>query len=262
VFQPTDWVPGLAVTLDFYAIKIKNAITQVSAQDIINNCFDSADLDPTFCSLFTRDPVTHDINFVQTTFVNAAKLLTQGYELHVTYAHDVSPLTERWDLTKGLTGTFSADLNADYVVRLRRFPFQTDPTTYNVLEGRAGGAGAGAEGTPHWKGIADFTYKQGPVSTTWQVRYVGKGALFNIDPTSVDRSEALNDPFAKAVFYHDVSVRYQLGDQFGGRLNGVELFAGVNNLFGEGVPYQTIGAGTDLTYDLDRFFFAGFRYRH
>jgi outer membrane receptor protein involved in Fe transport len=259
VFQPPV-VPGLAMTLDFYAIKIKNAITQVGAQDIINNCFDSVDLDPTFCSLFTRDPTTHDINFVQTTFVNAAKLLTQGYELHVTYTHDVSPLTERWGMTQGLTGTFSADINANYVVRLRRFPFQSDPTTYNVLEG--GVANIGDESTPRWKAIGDFTYKQGPISATWQVRYVGKGALFNTDPTSVDRSEALNDPFAKAVVYHDVSVHYQLGDHFGGRLDGLELFAGVNNLFGEGAPYQTIGAGSDVGYDLDRFFFAGFRYRH
>jgi iron complex outermembrane receptor protein len=261
VFEPTDWVPGLAITLDFYAIKIKNAITQVAAQDIINNCYDSANLDPTFCSLFTRGS-DNNIDFVKTTFVNASKLLTQGYELHVTYSHDVTPLTQRWSFTQGLTGAFSADINADYVVRLRRFPFQTDPTTYNVLEGRAGGSGAGAEGVPHWKGIADFTYKQGPASVNWQVRYVGKGALFNIDPTSVDRSEALNDPFAKAVFYHDLSVHYELGDHFGGRLDGMEVFAGVNNVFGEGVPYQTIGAGTDVSYDLGRFFFAGFRYRH
>lgn len=59
--------------------------------------------------------------------------------------------------------------------------------------------------TPHWKGIADFTYRQGPTTVNWQVRYVGKGALFNVDPTSVDRSEALNDPYAKAVFYHDIT---------------------------------------------------------
>jgi outer membrane receptor protein involved in Fe transport len=254
VFQPPV-VPGLAITLDFYGIKIKNAITQVSAQSIINNCFNSANLDPTFCSLFTRDPVSHNINFVKTTFVNAAKLLTQGYEMHVTYSHDVSPVTSRWQYTQGLTGTMSFDLNVDYVARLRNFPFQSDPKTYNVEEGRVNNVNN--EGTPHWKGVADLTYKQGPATFNWQTRYVGKGALFNIDPTSVDRSEALNVPFAKSVFYHDISLRYKLDDHFGGWGNGVEVFAGVNNVFGENPPFMTIGAGTDVGYDLGRFFFTG-----
>ncbi|THD77903.1 MAG: TonB-dependent receptor [Phenylobacterium sp.] len=258
VFQPPV-VPGLAITLDFYGIKIKNAISQVSAQSIINNCFNSASLDPTFCSLFTRDPTTHNINFVKTTFVNSSKLLTQGYEMHVTYSHDVSAFTERWRYTQGLTGSISFDLNVDYVARLRNFPFQTDPTTYNVDEGRVNNINN--EGTPHWKGIADTTYKQGPVTFNWQVRYVGKGALFNIDPTSVDRSEALDVPFAKAVFYHDISLRYKLDDHFGGWGNGAEVFVGVNNVFGDNPPAVTIGTGNDVGYDLGRFFYTGITIR-
>jgi outer membrane receptor protein involved in Fe transport len=261
VFQPPV-VPGLAITLDFYAIKIKNAINEVSAQDIVNNCYDSANLDPTFCSLFTRGP-DNNINFVKTTFINSSKLLTQGYELHVTYSHDVSPLTERWRATQGLTGTVAFDLSANYVARLRDFPFQSDPTTYHVLEGRATNIGSATafEGTPHWKGIADTTYKQGPMTVNWQVRYVGKGALFNIDPTSVDRSEALSVPFAKSVFYHDISLRYRLDDRFGGWGDGVEVFAGVNNAFGEGPPAVTIGTGADVNYDLGRFFYTGVKIR-
>ena len=257
VFEPPG-APGLAITLDFYAIKIKNAISLVGAQDIINNCYQSASLDPQFCSLFTRDPTTHNINFVKTTFVNASKLLTQGFELQVSYSHDVSPLTSRWSYTDWLTGTVSFSLDADYLVRLRTFPFQNDPKTDHVLEGRVTNIGSQTafEGTPRWKGIADLTYRQGPATVNWQIRYVGKGALYNIDPTSVDRSEALDVPFAKAVFYHDVSVRYRL-DDYGRWLTGTEVYAGVNNVFGENPPFMTIGVGTDVNYDLGRFFFAG-----
>jgi hypothetical protein len=181
----------------------------------------------------------------------------------VTYSHDVSPLTERWQATQGLNGTISFDLNADYLVRLRDFPFQNDPSTYHVLEGRDTNAQSSTafEGRPHWKGIADTTYKQGPVTLNWQVRYVGKGALFNIDPTSVDRSEALNYPFAKSVFYHDISVRYRLDDQFGGWGDGVEVFAGINDVFGDRPPSWTIGTGADVNYDLGRFFYTGVKIR-
>jgi outer membrane receptor protein involved in Fe transport len=56
VIQPPI-VPNLAITLDYYSIKIKNAITQVAAQDVINNCFASgAGLDPQFCDLLKRGP--------------------------------------------------------------------------------------------------------------------------------------------------------------------------------------------------------------
>ena len=98
-------------------------------------------------------------------------------------------------------GTVSFSLDADYLVRLRTFPFQNDPKTYHVLEGRVTNIGSQTafEGTPRWKGIADLTYRQGPATVNWQIRYVGKGALYNIDPTSVDRSEALSVPFGAMI---------------------------------------------------------------
>jgi len=257
VFQPPV-VPGLAITLDYYSIKIKNAINQVSGQDIINNCFGGANLDPTFCSLFTRGP-DKNINFVQTTFVNSSKLLTTGFELQVNYATDVAPLTSQWSFTQGLDGRLTLDLTADYVQKLRDFPFQNDPANYHVLEGVVNNNLS--EGTPHLRAIADTTYKQGPASVTWQVRYVGRGAIFNTDPSSADRSESTNHPYAPARFYHDVSVRYALDDYFGQWGKGAEVFVGVNNLFGEQDPFFLIGTGQDLAYDLGRFMYAGVRIR-
>ena len=86
MFQPPI-IPRLSVTIDYYSILIKDAITQVAAQDIINNCYNSsAGLSSTYCSLFTRDPTTNNINFVQTTYVNAAELYTNGLELQVDYS--------------------------------------------------------------------------------------------------------------------------------------------------------------------------------
>jgi iron complex outermembrane recepter protein len=255
VFQPPI-VPGLSITLDYYSIKIKDAITQVQAQDIIDNCFGSAaGLDPTFCSLFTRGP-DKNINFVSTTFVNASKLFTDGYELQASYATDVSPLTSRWQMTQGLDGRLSFDLVADFVSHLRNFPFQSDPTNVHILEGVV--ANNVNEGTPHIKGLATLTYSQGPLTLGWQVRYIGKGALFNRDSTAADHSESLAIPFAEATFYHNLTARYKLS----GDLQGAEIFGGVNNIFGEEPPFVTIGTGQDVAYDLGRFFFLGVKYRH
>ena len=261
VVQPPI-VPGLAITLDYYSIKIKNAISLVAAQDVINNCYgSSAGLDPNFCSLLTRGS-DQNIDFVNTTFINASKLFTDGYELQVSYSTDVSPLTQMWRYTQRLDGRLSFNLTADYVEHLRTFPFQNNPSQVHILEGVVSNNGAASaaqnEGTPHLKGLADVTYRQGPLSLTWQTRYIGKGALFNRDATAADHSEAVSVPFAEATFYHNVSARYRLS----GGLEGAEVFGGVNNVFGEEPPFTVIGTGQDVAYDLGRFIFVGVKYRH
>jgi outer membrane receptor protein involved in Fe transport len=256
VLQP-PMVPGLSITVDYYSIKIKNAITLVAAQDIINNCYNSsAGLDPTFCPLSARDPASHNINFVSTTYVNASKLFTDGLAVQIDYSHDVSPLTSRWHMTERLDGRFSANLNVDFVYHLRNFPFQANPSQVHILEGTNNNVAD--EGTPHLRGLANFTYVQGPATVNWTVRYIGKGALFNRDSTATSHSESLDHPFTEATFTHNVVVRYKLGGRY---LEGTEVFAGVDNIFGEEPPFTVIGTGGDIGYDLGRFFFAGFKYR-
>jgi len=259
VFQPPI-VPGLAITLDYYSIKIKNAISLIAAQDVINNCFgSSAGLDPNFCSLLTRGP-DQNINFVNTTFVNASKLFTDGYTLQASYSTDVSPLTQNWKWTQALDGRMTFNLQADYVQHLRDFPFQNNPSQVHILEGLVASSpnAVSNPGTPHLKGLADMTYRQGPLSLTWQTRYIGKGALFNRDSTAADHSESRNIPFAEATFYHNISARYRLS----GGMEGAEIFGGVNNVFGEEIPFMVIGSGQDVAYDLGRFAFIGIKYRH
>jgi iron complex outermembrane receptor protein len=249
VIQPPI-VPGLAITLDYYSIKIKDAISLVSGQDVINNCYNaSAGLAPEFCNLLTRG-ADNNINFVSTTYVNASKLKTNGLELQVNYSTDVSPLTGRWKWTAPLDGRLSIEATADYIFKLRDYPFQSDPTTYHVNEGTTN--------APHLKALVNSTYTQGPVSLSWQVRYVGKQAIFDRDPTAADHSESLSVPFGEATFYHDIVAHYRFQD---GAMRGTDVFAGVNNVFSEEPPFALIGTLSDLSYDLGRFIFVGVKFR-
>jgi iron complex outermembrane receptor protein len=254
VLQP-KFVPGLSVTLDYYSIKIKDAITLVTGQQIINNCYNSsAGLNSEYCGLFTRG-ADNNINSVQTTYVNASKLFTDGFELQVSYSTNVAPLTEKWRYTRALDGRLSLNLTANYVARLRNFPFQSNPSQVNILEGKAD---VDFGNNPQLKAVADLAYTQGPLTLDWTTRYVGKQALFNRDPTAADKSESRDIPFAEPVFYHDLTVRYRLGEAD----SGTELFAGVNNLFDEQPPFTVVGTGRDMSYDLGRFIFVGARFRH
>ena len=255
VLQPPG-ARNLAVTLDYYSIRIKDAITQVGAQDIVNNCYgSSAGLDATYCSLFGRSPGTGLITGVTTTYVNASKLFTDGFELQVAYATDVARLTQALG-APALDGQLRFNLMADYVVSLRNYPFQQDPTQVNVLEGTVNTVFGN---NPQLKASADIAYAQGPVTVGWTVRYVGRQALFNRDPSQAQGSETLNIPFTEPTFYHDLVVRYRFDD---GGARGLEVFAGAQNLFDEEPPFTVLGTRLmDATFDLGRFLYVGARFR-
>lgn len=255
VLQPS-MAPNLSISLDYYSIRIKDAITLVGAQDVLNNCYGSSGgPDQQYCSLFTRNPANrNNIASISTTYVNASKLFTDGFELQVAYAADVAPLTQQWRYTRGLDGRVGFNLTADYVVSLRNYPFQDNPGQVNVLEGTANTVFGN---NPQLKGVATLDYDQGPLSLAWTTRYIGKQALFSRDPSAVQGSESLNIPFTEPVFYHDLAVAYRI-DRGDGR---AELFAGAQNLFDEQVPFTVVGTRQGLAYDLGRFLYVGARYR-
>src|SRR4029453_2083320 len=55
VVQPR-FVPGLAISVDYYNITVKDVITSPSAQSVINNCYDLPTIDNQFCETFERNP--------------------------------------------------------------------------------------------------------------------------------------------------------------------------------------------------------------
>ena len=256
VLQPR-WIPRLSVTLDYYSIKIKDAILQVAAQDVINNCFNGDVLDPQYCSQFTRGP-DNNINSVNTTYLNAAKLQTDGIDLQANYTVGVAGLTEKLPATRFIDGRLTFDLTANYLLHLRNFPFQNIPNQVNVVEGSVRTfSGQNVVDSPHLKGTLGLTYQQGGLQIFYQTRYLGRAANCNRDATAVDKSEPSDQPFAKSVFFHDIVARYDLG----GRLKGTQVFLGVNDIFGDTPPGYLIGTGGDVGYDLGRYIFGGIKVR-
>jgi outer membrane receptor protein involved in Fe transport len=254
IFEPPI-IPRLSLTADYYSILINDAITDVAAQDEIDNCYNNASgLSSQYCSLFTRG-ADGNINFVKTTYVNAAKLYTDGIELQIAYSVGVSGLTDRWTYSKWLNGKLGLSIDANYILKLRNYPFQNNPSQFNVWEGEI----SGSEGdVPQMRALSDVTYRQGPVELSWQARYVGRAARYDKDPTQTDFSEFTNYPYAGAKFFHDITVRYDMS----GPLKGMQIFMGVNDLFGETPPLGLVqGAGQDASYDLGRYIYGGLKFR-
>jgi iron complex outermembrane receptor protein len=103
VFQPS-FVPGLSITVDYYNIKIEDAISQATAGDAYNLCFGDQDgsgitagsaTDP-LCTQIRRNPATGALDGDAATtpglFIlpsNLGRIKTDGIDLGVSYRRDL-----------------------------------------------------------------------------------------------------------------------------------------------------------------------------
>ena len=91
VWQPgfAEWIDGLQVSLDWYEINLKDAITLYGIQRIVDDCF--ATRAASVCDLIVRNPSTNGgvtpglISLIQNQNINAAKAQTRGVDLEVSY---------------------------------------------------------------------------------------------------------------------------------------------------------------------------------
>jgi outer membrane receptor protein involved in Fe transport len=252
IYQP-EWFEGLSMTVDYYDIEITDAIVLPAAQAILDNCYDSsAGLDPTFCAQFTRGP-DNNINFLSQTYLNASKIQTSGVDFQVAYRREIASLTQDTFLAP-LNGDISMSLNGNYLEKFRVFQFQANPLDENFNEGEVG--------NPELSLVTNVTYRQGPLRVSWSSRYEGEGLLYEATPFNEDGSingscEDISPCRIEAVWYHDLVARYQVP-----MVDGVEVYAGVNNVFDEQFPIGLVGTGVDgsAAYDiLGRYFFTGVR---
>ncbi|MDB5441296.1 MAG: hypothetical protein JWM33_3723, partial [Caulobacteraceae bacterium] len=248
VYAP-HFLPRFSVTADYYDIVIDKAISLIDAQDILDNAYDSSlGVDPVYRALFDRDPATHDVTFIRSTYVNSSKLLTNGVEAQVAYT---TPSLADWGVGLGLTGNLELRLDVNYLHRLRKFPFENNPSQVQIQEAQVG--------YPHLKGAASATYHQGSGSFTWSVRYVGKSIRYDRDPDQTSFADSISPNTVEPYVVHNIVARYGYGP--------AEFSVGVNNLFDEEPPLGIVtgnGSGVDgsAAYDLGRYIFAGVRLRY
>ncbi|WP_171981973.1 TonB-dependent siderophore receptor [Brevundimonas sp. LM2] len=248
VLQPR-FLPGMSFTADYYDIQIDKAIALVGAQDVIDNCYDaSGGLDPAFCGMFTRG-ADGNIDGVSTTYVNAAALTTKGWDFEVTSTRELD--ADRWGF---LAGRVSSSFTANYLEELDVFVFADRPDEIDNE--------AGEIGDPEWSYKSRMTWDNGTWAVTGETRYEGRAARYDVTPIpGVNPAESTIPNEVPGQLYHDVVVRYRINDGLW-KASNIELFAGVNNLTDEDIPYGLTGNGTSSSYELyGRQFFGGLRAR-
>jgi iron complex outermembrane recepter protein len=232
VFQPT-FIPNLVMSVDAFSIKIKDTITSLSSNTIINNCATTGD--PTLCGLIHRGPSGSlwltTANFVTATNQNIGTLSTKGLDVAGRYRLEMGPALGKVDFS--ISGTYTKDFN-------------TQPLPGGASFDCAGywGATCGAP-VPLWRHV---------MNTTWLTPWWGMDFTLRwrfIGPSWVDRSSTnpqLNlgteGNFYTATAhipgynYIDMSAYAPIGDHFSVRV-------GVNNIADKNPPLILNGSLSD-----------------
>jgi outer membrane receptor protein involved in Fe transport len=233
IFTPR-FAPGLSITIDYWDVDIEDAISVASLDDVLSNCVDGASIDNAFCPLIERDPTTGQVETFTITNQNFSGLEATGIDFEVNYLLDLNN-----------AHTFNFRLLGTRLNKLDFFPFQTDPDFVDEE--------AGELGDPEWAVNLNTTWNWNKWTANYEVRYLDSMLIVEIDELEADPD--LQFPFETgSITHHDIQVRYQATD-------GIELFAGVNNLTEEFPDFGFCGCGTDSAIwdTVGRFYYGGLR---
>jgi iron complex outermembrane recepter protein len=245
VIQPKSILPGFSLTIDYFNIKVKDAIGGIGAQVILDQCVARAD--PFFCGKINRSRATGAVGslwldqsgFVNDAITNTGSLATAGVDVSADYKFDI---TDESSLSLRLSGTYLDK-------------FVTQPITGGSTYDCAGYYGIRcASVNPKWRHSLRLRYDASfpmNVSLTWRYINKVKNGYVSTDPTDIFISPTVNDDKLPSVNYFDLAFGFPVNDKLNFRL-------GVNNILDKDPPIisqgslpGTIGNGNTIvgTYD-------------
>jgi outer membrane receptor protein involved in Fe transport len=267
VLQPS-FIPRLAVTVDYFNIKLKDAIQGYGADAVLAACIDqsTATFTSPACALINRDPsgslwLTNG-GFVTDIPTNTSKITTSGIDLNASYSHRLGGL-----------GNLSASFIGSYLIKYRNDNGLSEPYECDGFYGPvcSGAVVAASAPMPKWRHKVRATL-QTPfgLGISLQSRFIGKVKAETLQDNGTVGGEFNFNPGLriKSQTYFDLAATYTLFDK-------VNLRAGVNNILDNDPPLVTSGnagrSGSNLcptgpcngntypgTWDaLGRFFYLG-----
>ena len=233
IYRP-HWLPGLSLSTDWYKIDIKNAITGVGGQLIIDLCYGfNRPQNPAACQSIIPVPGATGLAgaTIFTSGINAQNVAVAGIDFEGNYHTDLSAIADK------LPGSLNLRLLVSHRTK--------DETN---LPGDSEPAVLGTFASLKWRGYMTTTYAVGPSSTTLTTRYLGPGTITNQPETSRTGIPAAFN-HVKPVWYFELAQNYDI--KAGGRK--ITLFGVVENLFDrrpEPIPSSGTSFGTSAPYDL------------
>ncbi|NMN05738.1 TonB-dependent receptor [Novosphingobium sp. SG919] len=231
-------VPGLSLTLDYYDIKIANAITYTSATTVVSKCFASGDVNNAYCQMIHRSSIDGSLSGdtsvgVETLYDNVAVIRTRGLDFGLNFR-------------RGRQSAFHYGFNfaGTYVIK-----------NYSVIDGEtyecAGKFGAQCDTpTPKWKHVASLNigWKNLDLTTRWRLI----GAVKEDEYTDIEKSHI------PAYNYFDETANIRVNDKYTFSLGMLNVFNTKPPIVGDTSGATSVAGSTFATvYDvMGRTFFA------
>jgi outer membrane receptor protein involved in Fe transport len=237
VILKPGFLPHLQFSVDYFDIRLKDAITTIAVQDVEDRCFAG---DQLYCAFITRNSVGV-ITSVSATSFNAQQLKTNGIDFELQHTLDLNTLREGWN------GSLHTSVVASYVAHLKTITNGVAVDTAGQLQGTG-------VLSPHWRGTLTMTYNNGPFTVRLNNSLVGPGK-YNASFTAKD----INRNNYPAFVFTDLNLLYDIR-------KGVQVYAKVENLLDTDPPIMASNetlransAGLNFYPLLGRTFAAGFR---
>lgn len=239
VLQPR-FIPNLAVTVDWWRIKLDGAIQGFGADAILSDCMlsTSATAPRPSCSLIHRDPA-HSLwlsaqGFVEDVPNNVGGIKTSGIDVNIAHR-----------LNLGGIGTLSSSFIGTYLDKYVTDNGLTPPYDCAGFFGStcSGGTVSSSAPMPHWRHkMRETLATPFGLGISLQWRMVGKVTheRLSSDVTLASAGAPPADDFFRhkpAQHYFDLSATYNLLDR-------VALRAGINNILDNDPPLITSSAGS------------------
>jgi len=241
------FLEGLNLAIDYYSIEIENAISQLSAQQVVNNCFRNLDNGSETCQSINRFP-NGQIDFVSATLKNIATLEATGLDLQADYSFELpAAMALRTD-----GASLRVQFIGSWAFSNERVSEPGEPGLDCL--GHFGGSCSGFNVfmQPEAKLVFNATYDSGPLAARFQHRNISAFTLFPGAGNVVDSASARN--------YLDLNADYAVNDQ-------LTVYAGIDNLTDEEPPVLGFSLAGDANVDislydvLGRRYFAGMRFQ-
>lgn len=231
VFAPR-FLPNFSLAVDYYDIRIRDAIDAYSNLDIQIQCYDTdvAQADNPFCADVTRNPVNGQIVQLVQRQMNLARFDTRGIDVAANW---------RFTLPGILPGRFDVRYDGTHILKQEVSFEGINGTVVNDL------AGDLAEGGFKFRARASLAWRLDAFRIRWTTKFYGK---INDSNVLRDRYEALlvTNPQAERpmfldigeVWEHDLFLSFDVGER---RASNFKLYGGVNNIFDKTSPFLPSG---------------------
>jgi outer membrane receptor protein involved in Fe transport len=242
VWSP-NFVEGLNVTLDYYDIEITDAVNQLTAQEVVNNCFSTGNLDhnSVTCQAINRFG-NGQIDFVDARSLNVASISASGVDMQLDYVFDAFS-----NSTISLGFLASWGLENEKVAE----PGRAGQDCLGLFGGSCSSFNKFIQ--PETKYVFNAGYHAGDFSGGFQWRYISEVKLVPGASNPIKSGDAAN--------YMDLTADYTFNERY-------TIFAGIDNIADEEPPIFGFSIAGDANVDislydvLGRRFFAGFRIRY